>query len=174
MDGQIEIVNRTLSQLLHVVLEKNLRTWEDSLPHVEFTYNRVMHTSTGYSPFEVVYGFNPLTPLDLLLLPVEERTSLDGLRINPSQKRRNDRGIIEVSSHFRSIEPSKRFATHSDWANLRNKAKKIQQTLVGLVEGLKTKTRSLKDDWMLERANREVKLIQAQAYAQIDFEQPNF
>ena len=30
------------------------------------------------SPFEIVYGFNPLTPLDLLPLPVNEMTSLDG------------------------------------------------------------------------------------------------
>jgi hypothetical protein len=25
-----------------------------------------------------VYGFNPLTPLDLILLPIDERVSLDG------------------------------------------------------------------------------------------------
>ena len=30
------------------------------------------------SPFEIVYGFNPLTPLDLLPLLVTETTSLDG------------------------------------------------------------------------------------------------
>ncbi|GKV11024.1 hypothetical protein SLEP1_g22313 [Rubroshorea leprosula] len=34
--------------------------------------------STNCSPFEVVYGFNPLTPLDLLPLPIDERASLDG------------------------------------------------------------------------------------------------
>ncbi|KAL2512509.1 Integrase catalytic domain-containing protein [Abeliophyllum distichum] len=32
------------------------------------------------SSFEIVYGFNPLTPLDLIPLPVDERTSLDGHR----------------------------------------------------------------------------------------------
>jgi hypothetical protein len=26
-----------------------------------------MHTTTSYSPFEIAYGFNPLTPLDLML-----------------------------------------------------------------------------------------------------------
>ena len=31
-----------------------------------------------FSHFEIVYGFNPLTPLDLLPLPVNEMTSLDG------------------------------------------------------------------------------------------------
>ncbi|GKV11627.1 hypothetical protein SLEP1_g22868 [Rubroshorea leprosula] len=33
--------------------------------------------STNCSPFEVAYGFNPLTPLDLLPLPIDEQASLD-------------------------------------------------------------------------------------------------
>ena len=36
-----------------------------------------VHSTTNFSPFEIVYGFNPLTPLDLLPLPVNEMTSLD-------------------------------------------------------------------------------------------------
>ncbi len=68
-DGQTEVVNRTLSTLLRSVLTRNLRMWEECLPHVEFAYNRVVHSTTKMSPFEVVYGFNPLTPLDLLPMP---------------------------------------------------------------------------------------------------------
>jgi len=37
-----------------------------------------VHSTTDYSPFEIVYGFNPLTPLDLIPLPVDERVNLDG------------------------------------------------------------------------------------------------
>ena len=76
-DGQTEVVNRTLTQLLRTVVHKNLKTWEDCLPFIEFTYNRVKHTTTSYSPFEIVYGFNPLTPLDLMPLPVDDRISFD-------------------------------------------------------------------------------------------------
>ncbi|XP_035548680.1 uncharacterized protein LOC118349195, partial [Juglans regia] len=72
-DGQTEVVNRTLTQLLRTVVHKNLKTWEDCLPFIEFAYNRTMHTTTSYSPFEIVYGFNPLTPLDLMPLPVDDR-----------------------------------------------------------------------------------------------------
>ncbi|PKI52813.1 hypothetical protein CRG98_026813 [Punica granatum] len=39
-----------------------------------------MHSSIKFSPFEVVYGFNPLTPLDLTPLPIGEIVSLDGKR----------------------------------------------------------------------------------------------
>ncbi|XP_042423751.1 uncharacterized protein LOC122011425, partial [Zingiber officinale] len=67
-DGQTEVVNRTLSTLLRAIIKKNIKSWEECLPHVEFAYNRV-HSTTQFSPFEIVYGFNPLTPLDLLHLP---------------------------------------------------------------------------------------------------------
>ncbi|GKV10964.1 hypothetical protein SLEP1_g22259 [Rubroshorea leprosula] len=77
-NGQKEVVNRTLSALLHSIIQKNLKNWEDCLPHVEFAYNRSIHSTTNCSPFEIVYGFNPLTPLDLLPLPIDERASLDG------------------------------------------------------------------------------------------------
>jgi hypothetical protein len=77
-DGQTEVVNRTLSTLLRTIIQKNLKNWEDCLPFIEFAYNRSVHSTTDFSPFEIVYGFNPLTPLDLLPLPVNEMTSLDG------------------------------------------------------------------------------------------------
>jgi hypothetical protein len=77
-DGQTEVVSRTLSTLLRTIIQKNLKNWEDCLPFIEFAYNRSVHSTTDFSPFEIVYGFNPLTPLDLLPLPVNERTSLDG------------------------------------------------------------------------------------------------
>ncbi|OMO53322.1 reverse transcriptase [Corchorus capsularis] len=77
-DGQTEVVNRTLSTLLRALIKKNLRIWEDCLPHVEFAYNRSIHSTTGYSPFETVYGFNLLIPLDLLSLPLS--VQVDGER----------------------------------------------------------------------------------------------
>ena len=36
---------------------------------IEFVYNRTIHSTTHCSPLEVVYGFNPLTPPDLLSIP---------------------------------------------------------------------------------------------------------
>ena len=77
-DGQTEVVNRTLSTLLRAILKKNIKTWEECLPHVEFAYNRSVHSATKFSPFEIVYGLNLLTPLDLSPLPLSERVNLDG------------------------------------------------------------------------------------------------
>jgi hypothetical protein len=50
-DGQIEVVNRTLSTMLRVVLKNNIKIWEECLPHIEFTYNRSLHSTTKMCPF---------------------------------------------------------------------------------------------------------------------------
>ena len=64
------MVNRTLGQMLRCLISRNPRAWENLLPHIEFAYNRVVNYTTSYTPFEVVYGFNPLTPVDLLPIPL--------------------------------------------------------------------------------------------------------
>ena len=59
------------------MIKKNLREWDECLPHVEFAYNRVVHSTTQFCPFEVVYGFKPVTPLDLLPLPMHARVNME-------------------------------------------------------------------------------------------------
>ena len=76
-DGQTEVTNRTLSTLLRVLIKRNINEWEECLPITEYAYNRARHSTTGKSPFEVVYGFNPLSRLDILPLPLQERTNMD-------------------------------------------------------------------------------------------------
>jgi hypothetical protein len=75
-DRQTEVVNRTLSTMLRTVLKDNLRLWEVCLPHIEFAYNRSLHSTTKLSPFMVVYGFNPRAPIDLLPLPPSKIVNL--------------------------------------------------------------------------------------------------
>ncbi|GJT80769.1 reverse transcriptase [Tanacetum coccineum] len=67
-DGQTEVTNRTLGSLLRSLINTNLKQWEELLPQAEFAYNRAPNKTTGRSPFMVVYGLNPKTPLDLAVL----------------------------------------------------------------------------------------------------------
>jgi hypothetical protein len=76
-DDQIEVVNHTLSTILWVVLKSNLKLCEECLPHIEFAYNKSVHSTTKVSPFQVVYGFKPRAPIDLLPLPPSETTYFD-------------------------------------------------------------------------------------------------
>ena len=67
-DGQTEIMNKTLEGMLrpYVGAPHRQQLWEDYLPLVEFAYNSTPQTSTGKSPFELMYGFQPRAPVDLL------------------------------------------------------------------------------------------------------------
>jgi transposase InsO family protein len=76
-DGQIGVVNLTLSTMLYAILKYNLKLWEECLPHIKFAYNRSMHSTLKVSPFQVVYDFNPRAPINLLPLPPSETICFD-------------------------------------------------------------------------------------------------
>ncbi|XP_023640634.1 uncharacterized protein LOC111831156, partial [Capsella rubella] len=41
-------------------------------------YKDAKHSATLFSPFEIVYGFNPQSPIDLIPLPLSVKCSFDG------------------------------------------------------------------------------------------------
>ena len=54
-DGQIEVVNQRLGNLLRSFVGKNIRQWDLLLAQAEFAYNQSPSQTTGHSPFEAVY-----------------------------------------------------------------------------------------------------------------------
>jgi hypothetical protein len=63
--------------MLQAIFKDNLRLWEECLPHIEFAYNRSLHSITKLNPFMVVYDFNTRAPIDLLPLSPSEIVNLD-------------------------------------------------------------------------------------------------
>ncbi|GLJ52905.1 hypothetical protein SUGI_1127050 [Cryptomeria japonica] len=64
-DGQIEVVNRTLGNLLICLTKEYGQAWDQIIHQVEFAYNDIVNRLTGKSPFEVVYGLHPRGFLEL-------------------------------------------------------------------------------------------------------------
>lgn len=58
IDEQIEVINKTMTSLLSFVVQKNVKSLEECFAFIEFAYNHNVHSSIGFSPFEVVCGFN--------------------------------------------------------------------------------------------------------------------
>jgi len=76
-DGQTEVTNRTLGVLLRALIKSHSKAWDLILPHAEFAYNMAPSKTTDLSPFKVVYGIEPLTPLDLSPRPMEAKPSVE-------------------------------------------------------------------------------------------------
>ncbi|KAI0511898.1 hypothetical protein KFK09_012532 [Dendrobium nobile] len=68
-DGQTEVVNRTLGNMLRCLVQEQPKIWDDVLSQAEFAYNSMPNRSTGSSPFHVVYTKEPNHTVDVAVLP---------------------------------------------------------------------------------------------------------
>jgi hypothetical protein len=66
-DGQTKVINRMIVHILRIYNSKNPRTWDESLPYVQHSYNWDLHKSTDHNPFQVGLGFQPLCPIDVTI-----------------------------------------------------------------------------------------------------------
>lgn len=64
-NGQIEVINQSLRNLLWCYVGKDIEKWDPVLDHIKFAYNQSTNQTAGCSPFESIYGKNPISPLDL-------------------------------------------------------------------------------------------------------------
>ncbi|GKA37501.1 RNA-directed DNA polymerase [Tanacetum coccineum] len=107
-DGQTEVVNRSLGNLLRSLIGDNAKQWDLILPQAEFAYNRSVNRTTGKSPFEVVYGRNPITPLDLVPVPEVGRFSEEGADQSEQIKE------LHRSVQEQIIRHNKQYKEHAD------------------------------------------------------------
>jgi hypothetical protein len=66
-NGQTKVVNQMIVHILRMYTSKHPFTWDESLPYVQHSYNRAIHSSTDHIPFQVGLGFQPLGPIDVSL-----------------------------------------------------------------------------------------------------------
>lgn len=74
-DGLVERFNQTLKQMLRKVIDADGRNWDQLLPHLMFAIREVPQASTGFSPFELLYGRQPRGLLDLAKEAWEQQPS---------------------------------------------------------------------------------------------------
>ena len=55
-----------MKQMLWKVVSKEGRDWDRLIPYIVFAYREVPQASTGFSPFELVYGRDVRGPLEVL------------------------------------------------------------------------------------------------------------
>ncbi|XP_072171978.1 uncharacterized protein [Diadema setosum] len=77
--GALERYHQTLKTMLKVYCQDNPRDWDKGIPFLLFAAREVPNESTGFSPFELVFGHEPRGPLKVvkeqLLSDEEEKDS---------------------------------------------------------------------------------------------------
>jgi hypothetical protein len=68
-NGQTEVVNCSLGNLLCCLVGDNIKSWDQKLCQAEFAHNHAVNRNTGFSPSQIVYAVILCDPLDLLPLP---------------------------------------------------------------------------------------------------------
>ncbi|XP_040182565.1 uncharacterized protein LOC120915829, partial [Rana temporaria] len=81
-NGLCERFNGTLKQMLKSFTGA-YKDWERFLPHLLFAYREVPQESTGFSPFELLYGRRVRGPLDLIKDHWEGQTEIEGTPVVP-------------------------------------------------------------------------------------------
>ena len=66
-DGQVERQNCTLQDMLSTFVSHHSTEWDQWLDPIVFAYNTSKQESTGYSPYEMVFGRTPRMPFKIEL-----------------------------------------------------------------------------------------------------------
>ena len=78
--GVVERINSVICQTVRCLLHDigNSKDWEKTLPTVELVINSLPNQSTGFSPFYLNYGYEPVTPIQLIKGDEEIKTESIG------------------------------------------------------------------------------------------------
>ncbi|QRW19885.1 Retrotransposable element Tf2 protein [Rhizoctonia solani] len=108
-DGQTERVNQFIKFYLRAYVTTDHSDWATWLPLAEYAYNNARHSATGKTPFELVYGQNPvMNPANVPAnipeadavaetLAWEWKEAKSALRMSKEQMARNQGTVPEYS-----------------------------------------------------------------------------
>ena len=120
-NGSCKVWHRTLNSMFAKVINENQRNWAECAPHITLCYNATEHSSTGFSPFFLFTGRQPLLHVDLALPEVNaEKFSAPQYAALVSE--RLDKAAVLVREHLKMAAENA-----SKWYNRKARPKEFQE-----------------------------------------------
>ncbi|UYV68415.1 hypothetical protein LAZ67_5004264 [Cordylochernes scorpioides] len=70
-NGPMERLNRTLVNMISMYVNTDQKNWDEFLPFITHAYNTTIKKTTGYSPFFLFFGSEPMSLLDDENIPTD-------------------------------------------------------------------------------------------------------
>ena len=67
MNGVVETVNKNLKKIIEKTID-TYKDWHEKLPFALHAYRIAVRTSTGATPFSLVYGMKVVLPIEVEIL----------------------------------------------------------------------------------------------------------
>ncbi len=93
-DGLVERFNRTLKTMIRKFVHEDAKNWDKWLEPLLFAVREVPHASTGFSPFELLYGRQPHGVLDVLRETWEE---------GPSESKNEIQHVLDLRTKLHTL-----------------------------------------------------------------------
>ena len=68
-NGKCERFNRVQNDMLSKMIDRSQRNWDTKIPSILSAYRTAKNETTKFSPFYIMYGRDPVLPMDTLLAP---------------------------------------------------------------------------------------------------------
>jgi hypothetical protein len=86
-NGQVESTNKVLEAILTKTVSTNRQNWATELPNALWAYRTMWHNTTGYSPYHLVYGKEPIFPIEFEIKTLRMAQEI-GLDLTEAHKQR--------------------------------------------------------------------------------------
>ena len=96
-NGALERSHLTLKEYLKHYINENQNNWDEFIPFAMYSYNSHVHSSTGYSPYELLFGKKPFIPNSLIKKPKPRSLVKEPFSRNYNDYINDLKGKIQIS-----------------------------------------------------------------------------